>query len=31
MDKQEEDKEEENDIKNFGKWNNEKGEVDVTR
>ena len=31
MDKQEEDKEEENDFEDFGKWNDDKGEVDETR
>ena len=31
MDKQYEDKDEENDIEDFGKWNDNKGEVDETR
>ena len=31
MDKQEENKEEENDFEDFGKWNDVKGDVDETR
>ena len=31
MDKQEEDKEEENNFKDFGKWNDDKVDVDETR